>query len=1381
MAGIPQGKRMELPRIFVGREKALDLFNSVYQTAVSTPSDEDLVQFYLVNYYGMGGIGKTSLINQIIEEHFKNNDNKYFIRYDMEGTIDYSVILDSLKSQLIAKNSNIFKFPLYDEIIRLYTSFGDDIYSQKTVNVKVNEQDLIISTLDVIGHVIPQVGTAITVGRDVFSFIQKCTNRSLINLNDSSIRGDKKFFSQLLTQSFYADLNACTSKLDYPLTIFFDTFEVLERENSHSIGWLFDKNKGLLRNINNVIWVVAGREKLHLEQIFSDYPELIDEFEKSSLELDKLIEDEVISFLKYATIEEKFLPGIVKICDGNPLWLNVTLKYYESCKSPEKDFDISNIKSEDELMERYMMNMNDSWQDLVRQLAILGSWNLEIVKETLINVNYKIYGELINNSFINVVDNKMNYDTNEKTYYMHNLVRTVVFNFCKKENYPLLSDICKKVYNFYDNKLEISKVSDLLYTTYLEQLVEFIIYINDSTFSVAKLFNYISKCAITGKYEVVQSLVNKLYTYADRECHNNEYKINIKNNCIDFFLENDLFSIKSNESETFSFDDSENNESVIDENTNYELNYFIVQYAQNTYEMSENLFGKNNNNTLYAWENYARSIWKRGQLNKAVEEQEKLLYIRETRNDDITTKINSIMTLSSYYWKMGLQKKSCELIEKNYDPDLLIQNGLDIKVLLKIGNQLAVDYSIFGEYEKSNKLLIELLNNIYGNNLFEYDKFLDEIDSSNIDNLEGLRLYKTVARNLAKLEKDNEAYNLYKKIYAKLKMINNNEDSLETIEFLSIFASFEHKLGNNEVAYSLYKERYDFTKKMFGEDNLKTIESKAYLSDYMYNINRQNESYRLNKEILQSIKKILPLNHHRVIASEFKCAQDIWKQNSRIEAVNKIIEIKDNIEYNHPSNFRIASKIANQLFQMEYHEIGKKLYEKIIDEQSKGPEGYDVYIIQTKSRYAYSLLKYYKSKKSDLELARKLYEDILQTLCKNYGNNHSDTLDTKYNLANVLLKLDIDDETNKQAMRYKKEVYDTQCELFGEKDGRTIKTKVSFIIDLCNQGEFKNAIIEKKKILPIIEELKGPESIYTLDFKTKFAENYLFLDNSDCIYEAEKMILEVLDILERNLGDYNHYTLLAKEVYVRILDKKNVKPNCTFKLAIDILKGAFKNYSRESKEIRKYSKLVVSQYEKCEASDIDIETQQEINELYISKWGIKDAYTQRYCKKYALNLWRIGEKDKAINIYRNLYFGSDNRDMEYCLNTITEEIYDYIKEKCTDDTEFVLQCAITIVINNIKKREDDMNIGFCIKNKNILVNLKSLHKEFNFILNKLNIYSINLKKKARFSELCQINELIYNINISNFDGDSEEVKKSKYYLNKAQENLFELISKAKTK
>lgn len=396
---------------------------------------ENLDEFFVLVYYGIGGVGKSSLIRKLAQ-YTKEREIKYII-YDFdEGTNRRNVIL-RFKNMLKKQG---FSFPLLETAEYLHaqksgTSTEQEI-EKKEEGLDNPYIEILVSAVDL---VVP--------GASLITSIAQCAKDKLLDKENAKQFFDKfchKYFSgkenslkkqikdmkeleasELLEhfdEYFSTDLVNAMEDSKEPLVIFLDTYEMLVNTYNtrgwsvSADAWLRDK---IVANIPGIVWVIGGRERLGWDKFDNDW-----EGVEQHLLGDLSIED-ASDFLSGAGIAEKeFHEYIYNISGGIPVFLDICVDLYWQFKDSNKDItkDVF-LGSPDMLIERYLRYMEKDEKQIAQLLAYFSNWTdeeaIKIGNVVIPNFNEEDYREFIGHTIIRKDDDGMR-------YFMHSSVQRVI-------------------------------------------------------------------------------------------------------------------------------------------------------------------------------------------------------------------------------------------------------------------------------------------------------------------------------------------------------------------------------------------------------------------------------------------------------------------------------------------------------------------------------------------------------------------------------------------------------------------------------------------------------------------------------------------------------------------------------------------------------------------------------------------------------------------------------------------------------------------------------------------------------------------------------------------------------------------------------------------
>lgn len=356
-------------RIFVDRVEPRQAFWQAFSAA-----QQGLKEPLVLHYYGVGGMGKTSLHSQLEKELRERCPGAKYVELDfdfVERRESYRVI--GLLKKKLSQAYN-FQFPLFD--VACYTflcRIGEDgdqteiqsfVGGSQVLNFLCDAASMIPGT-SMISGILKLVDEGVAVARNLFSN-KKQLLRSFETMDIRQLRDQ-------LPAYFASDLRANLKKEKQPFVIFLDTYEKLVNEFS-GVGeplqndlWLRGP-QGLIPRLPNTLWVMGGREKLKWPEL--DAPGTWDNVLHQYL-LGALADSDAQEFLQSAGVEDETVrKRICALSDGLPVSLDLYLEQYlrEGTVSDTMPFA---------LHERVVRYMSDEEKTACYLLAALGQWTQE--------------------------------------------------------------------------------------------------------------------------------------------------------------------------------------------------------------------------------------------------------------------------------------------------------------------------------------------------------------------------------------------------------------------------------------------------------------------------------------------------------------------------------------------------------------------------------------------------------------------------------------------------------------------------------------------------------------------------------------------------------------------------------------------------------------------------------------------------------------------------------------------------------------------------------------------------------------------------------------------------------------------------------------------
>ncbi len=358
-------------KIFVDRVEPRQIFWQHYEQANSAPMEVPVV----LSYYGVGGIGKTALNQQLKKELTAQYPKAKYLELDfdfVERREPYRIL--ALMRKKLSEQYK-FTFPMFEvAYYSLLLHMGEEaskpeaqsvISSSPVLSFLCNSASFVPGG-EIISSVLQLADEGVALFRNSFSKRK--------NMLKKLTAADPKQLLQELPIYFAADLRENLAKEKHPFVMFLDTYEKLVNEMA-AIGdplrndlWLRG-DKGIIARLPNVIWVIGGREKLKWEQL--DTPGHWDGVLHQYL-LGTLSQQDASEFLTGAGVTDIAVQKqIYTQTEGLPVYLDLCVEQYL------QDGQTALSGNSNVLFERCTRYMNDQEKNILFLLACLETWTEE--------------------------------------------------------------------------------------------------------------------------------------------------------------------------------------------------------------------------------------------------------------------------------------------------------------------------------------------------------------------------------------------------------------------------------------------------------------------------------------------------------------------------------------------------------------------------------------------------------------------------------------------------------------------------------------------------------------------------------------------------------------------------------------------------------------------------------------------------------------------------------------------------------------------------------------------------------------------------------------------------------------------------------------------
>lgn len=380
-------------------------FRQAYYALVSRALRENFQDYYIINYYGIGGVGKSALLRRLEAELLRDGDlpedearsaceeartqlrklgrrrKPAILRADFDDAALKTPqdVLLRFRAQLMRQYDNAF-FPLFDmAMLRLSQKYGRRLPPDEQQEL-LTDNPVISFALDAVGDftgaglLIGAAQTAAKVGQSVAHALAG-QKRAIKRTNTEVSRMDAPDLERRLPYYFAMDVNA----MGLPLVcVYLDTYEKMTaraegagRSTGFDEEWLRG-DLGLVHNLGSAVFAIAGREQLHWTKFRSE-----DRYIFEDRYIQALTEADSVGFLASCGIEDSGLcAGLYKLTGGEPIYLDLCVDEYEHLTASGKEHltleDFGG--SLDRLVERHTRYIPENLRDALYLLAAMGRW-----------------------------------------------------------------------------------------------------------------------------------------------------------------------------------------------------------------------------------------------------------------------------------------------------------------------------------------------------------------------------------------------------------------------------------------------------------------------------------------------------------------------------------------------------------------------------------------------------------------------------------------------------------------------------------------------------------------------------------------------------------------------------------------------------------------------------------------------------------------------------------------------------------------------------------------------------------------------------------------------------------------------------------------------
>jgi tetratricopeptide (TPR) repeat protein len=1012
--------RASFYRPFTDRTEPRKKFWDLYHEMKTSAKNENH-ELRVLNFHGMGGIGKTKLLEQLIIELNAQIDSPKYILFDFESTQSVPKILMTMRNLL--RNEFAVHFNLFDLAYYKYLQMTGELINLEVFQFHSDQPGVLQHLLSHHGQ-LPKIDLyfhCLHVAQKHVPQLSEWTEYFKDEINQLNYYSTEEIYNNL-AYFFALDLSKHVANLSEPMVIFFDSYERLVSEFSGKTRkleqdlWIHSEHFGLIPYCQNILWVIAGRDRLKWADANSEWIGSI-----FFQPLGELSEEDSLYFLEHSGIPSSELRHqIFQITSGTPVYLDLYVTNYMEVRKKQEHVSIHDLgRNKEQLVSRYLKNLPEEQEHCMYVLACLNDWNIELLYE-LADKNIIKIGE----SLIEEIGNFSIIVHESDQYYMHRTVREL-----------LLVDIPVRIrettYRFMDEYfgrlLADMDVNNLDFETHLVRYVtrklertltevefsEFFKEINKHLQKLEQHAKYQINCNVLqllstfalNHYHEQAITPEILYYYANQLNKNGNYQqaLEIIENCYRFN------SILHGEQHAHPIRDL-NLKSIILSQLGHYNEAFSV--SETVYHLRKKIFGESRPETINAMNNLANRYDKLGHFFESLTLRIRVreLYLQQLDEWDplmITANFNLGVTCLH----LGYHAEAMEWIWDAYLKRLETL-GKDHPQTIDILDYLGDVYYEMGKYDLA--LLCE-------DAVLQYRK--TELGADHPQSLSSLYDYGKVLAKKGDLQK---ALELTEHVLRKRQTIfhENNPKVADCYYLLSFIYSemtdFQKAMDHAERALQIRQIHFD-------DNHRDVLESMNQVSKEHFNANRYDRAYEITNEIYKRRRAVLKEIHPDTLKSQVNLSLLLVYMNRREEAHQVAEEAfrlsKENLGENHPITLLTMRHLVNRLAG-----IGKTVESlQFAEESYKRCATQFGYTHRITIHAGLDLASKYM-KVDRAENALTLAEELHQSSSKTYGENDSSTIKSISFLSGLYFignRLDMAEQFHIKLIEHRKRVYQT--------------------------------------------------------------------------------------------------------------------------------------------------------------------------------------------------------------------------------------------------------------------------------------------------------------------------------------------------------------------
>lgn len=958
--------KVSAERKFTDRVPFREAFRSKYNYAKSNL--EAGTAPCVLSFYGVGGIGKTSLLKVLAKElTIEKQKDALYVYHDIhdDTSTDCVSILKRLRGSIACKYN--YEFFWFDWGYYCYQkAIGEDVEKPETSSF-VKDSKFLSCIIDLIKEspVPIPYGDWIVKAVDCVDKLTKFVSAADggLTMVRQYIREHKKELTRMTTldkdelyeklpEYFAMDMERNLEKATEPFVFFVDTYEKLVNELS-GVGnplkddlWLRDEN-GPIQNISKAIWVISGREMLKWKDIGDCGWCEADENNLEQHRIGELSERDSYTFLEDCGVDNEGLrKSLYNLTKGTPLYLDLCVTQYQNIKANNKEPVAEDFgKNTTQLVDRMLQYMNDDEKQMVYILSCLKKWDYDLFVSVIKVFNMSVindkYDAIMSMSFIEE-------DTSQKDYYRINRVLgRVLFENCnertKDGSLKAAIDFCLECWE--DDPIHYAEMSLQYAVDYYEDDKEL------EQFYLDKFADYLSDLIYQGKANaaIAKNIFEPFSKRAEKDKKGALYirKLN--------FLLN-----------------------YYNANGEYKTSF---EYARQAVELSKKLNGEDHPYSLTLMNNLALAYSALGEYEKACELHGITLGKRkEVLGENHRDTLISMNNLALVYSEIGEYEKALEFFSTVVEKEKLIFGDNNSETLISMDN-LALTYSYLGEYQKAFEIQKEVL-----------EKCKEVFGENHPDTLISMNNLASTYSDLGEYEKARELHTIT--LEKRKEVLGENHP--DTLVSMNNLADTYSSLDEYEKAHKLYTITLEKRKEVLGENHPKTLISMYNLAGAYSDLSEYEKARELFNAVIEKQKMIIGENHPDTLLSMNNLADiysDLNEDEKALEIYEEVVEKrKEVLGENHLDTLGSMNSLASVYFVLDENQKAIETYKEVLSKYKETLGESHLYTLNSMGCFAYV---YYDIGEYEKSLA--LYRELYSKFKEIYGeeNEHTQSIATR--------------------------------------------------------------------------------------------------------------------------------------------------------------------------------------------------------------------------------------------------------------------------------------------------------------------------------------------------------------------------------------------------